>query len=120
MEKFSVTGSYLPTAANAVAIPVITVDSKAIANSGTSTSVLDILRRTVPQFNGNTNIGSENANVGSGSTNAAVNFNDYSRLAIRLAPADFTARLNRRALAEPSPRKNSYNSQSKAGRRMQP
>ena len=77
MEKFSVTGSYLPTAANAVAIPVITVDSKAIANSGTSTSVLDILRRTVPQFNGNTNIGSENANVGSGSTNGG------SQLALR-------------------------------------
>ncbi len=77
MEKFSVTGSYLPTAANSVAIPVITVDAKAIANSGTSTSVLDILRRTVPQFNGNTNIGSENANVGSGSTNGG------SQLALR-------------------------------------
>lgn len=69
MEKFSVTGSYLPAAANAVAIPVITVDSQAIANSGSATSVLDILRKTVPQFSGNGNIGSQNANVGSGSTN---------------------------------------------------
>ena len=69
MEKFQVTGSYLTPAANSVAIPVITVDSKAIANSGSSTSVLDILRKTVPQFQGNANIGSQNANVSSGSTN---------------------------------------------------
>src|ERR1019366_9111844 len=69
MEKFQVTGSYLTPAANSVAIPVITVDSKAIANSGSATSVLDILRKTVPQFQGNANIGSQNANVSSGSTN---------------------------------------------------
>ena len=77
MEKFQVTGSYLTPAANSVAIPVITVDAKAIANSGNSTSVLEILRKTVPQFNGNTNIGSANANVGSGSTNGG------SQLALR-------------------------------------
>jgi iron complex outermembrane receptor protein len=69
MEKFQVTGSYLSPAANTVAIPVITVDAKAIANSGSATSVLDILRKTVPQFQGNNNIGAQNANVGSGSTN---------------------------------------------------
>jgi len=68
MEKFQVTGSYLTPAANSVAIPVITVDSKAIANSGSSTNVLEILRKTVPQFNGNTNLGSNNANIGAGST----------------------------------------------------
>jgi len=55
--------------------------------------------------------------AGSGQPAAALAAYDQ---AIHLAPADFTARLNRRALAEPSPRKNSYNSQSKAGRRMQP
>ncbi len=69
MEKFDVTGSYLPVAANAVAIPVITVDSKTIENSGNNTSVLEILRKTVPQFSGNGNLGSSNANVSSGSTN---------------------------------------------------
>ena len=69
MEKFQVTGSYLTPAANSVAIPVITVDSKAIQNSGNATNVLEILRKTVPQFNGNSNIGASNANVGSGSTN---------------------------------------------------
>ncbi len=68
MEKFEVTGSYLPPAANSVAIPVITVDSAAIENSGNTTSVLEILRKTTPQFSGNSNVGAQNANVGSGST----------------------------------------------------
>jgi len=76
LEKMVVTGSYLPAAADAVAIPVISVDTKAIDNSG-STSVLEILRKTVPQFNGNSNLGSGNANVGSGSTNGG------SQLALR-------------------------------------
>ena len=69
LEKYVVTGSYLTQAANSVAVPVITVDAKAIENSGSSTNVLEILRKTVPQFSGNGNIGSSNANVGSGSTN---------------------------------------------------
>ena len=63
MEAFNVTGSYLPPAANAVAIPVITVDVKTIQNSGNNTNVLDILKKTVPQFSGNTNLGSENGNI---------------------------------------------------------
>ena len=63
MEAFNVTGSYLPPAANVVAIPVITVDTKTIQNSGNNTNVLDILKKTVPQFAGNTNLGSENGNI---------------------------------------------------------
>jgi iron complex outermembrane receptor protein len=39
--------------------------------------VLEILRKTAPQFNGNSNLGSGNANVGSGSTNGG------SQLALR-------------------------------------
>jgi iron complex outermembrane receptor protein len=69
MEKFTVTGSYLSPAANSVAIPVITVDTKAIENAGDDSNLLDVLRKTVPQFSGNGNIGSQNANVGAGSTN---------------------------------------------------
>lgn len=67
--KFEVTGSYLPAAANSVAIPVISIDRAAIENSGSTSDVLEILRKTAPQFNGNANLGSGNANVGSGSTN---------------------------------------------------
>jgi len=77
LEKFEVTGSYLPLAANAVAIPVISVDRAAIENSGSTSNVLEILRKTAPQFNGNANLGSGNANVGSGSTNGG------SQLALR-------------------------------------
>ena len=77
LEKFVVTGSYLPLAANSVAIPVITVDTKTIENSGDNTNVLEILRKTVPQFSGNGNLGSANSNVGSGSTNGG------SQLALR-------------------------------------
>jgi iron complex outermembrane receptor protein len=69
LEKFEVTGSYLPLAANSVAVPVISVDRQAIENSGSASDVLEILRKTAPQFNGNANLGSGNANVGSGSTN---------------------------------------------------
>lgn len=69
LEKFEVTGSYLPPAANSVAIPVISVTAQSIEKSGNNTNVLEILRKTVPQFSGNGNLGASNANVGSGSTN---------------------------------------------------
>ena len=68
LDKFEVTGSYLPPAANSVAIPVITVDNNAIENSGTSSNLLEVLRKTVPQFNGNANLGNGNANVAQNST----------------------------------------------------
>ncbi len=63
METFNVTGSYLPPAANVVAVPVITISAKAIQNSGENVNVLDILKKTVPQFSGNTNLGSSNGNI---------------------------------------------------------
>jgi len=68
LEKFEVTGSYLPPAANSVAIPVITVDNNSIQNSGTTSNLLEVLRKTVPQFNGNANLGNGNANVAQNST----------------------------------------------------
>lgn len=68
LETYTVTGSYLPAAANAVAIPVTSIDTAAIERSGNNNSVLEILRKTMPQFSGNGNIGSSNANVSSGST----------------------------------------------------
>ncbi len=77
LEKFEVTGSYLPPAANAVAIPVISVDSKAIEDTGVKSNVLEILRTAVPQFTGNGNLGSTNANISSASTGGG------SRLSLR-------------------------------------
>ena len=77
MEKYVVTGSYLPPAANSVAIPVISVDATAIQNSGNDNSLLEVLRKTVPQFSGNGNLGSSNANISSGFTQGG------SQLALR-------------------------------------
>ena len=77
LEKFEVTGSYLPPAANTTANPVITVDNNAIENAGSPTNLLEVLRKTVPQFTGNGNLGAANANIGSGSTGGG------SQLALR-------------------------------------
>lgn len=69
LDPVAVTGSYLPAAAVAVAIPVVTIDADALKAAGTQANVLDSLRRRVPQISGNANLGSTNANVGSNSTN---------------------------------------------------
>jgi iron complex outermembrane receptor protein len=69
MEKFVVTGSLIPFAADAPAIPVVSVDISQIERTGTASSVLEILRKAVPQFIGNGNLGATNANISSGSTN---------------------------------------------------
>lgn len=68
LEKFEVTGSYIPQAAGAIASPVTSVSALVLENSVVSTNALDVLRKTIPQFQGNGNLGSSNANIGSSST----------------------------------------------------
>lgn len=68
LEKFVVTGSLIPFAADAPAVPVSTITSVDIERSGAQTSLLEVLRKTVPQFVGNGNLGATNANTSSGST----------------------------------------------------
>lgn len=68
LEKYVVTGSYIPLAGAATAIPVTVLDSKAIENTGVTSNVMEILRKASPQFTGNGNLGNTNANVASGST----------------------------------------------------
>ena len=68
LDKIVVTGSYVPVAADAIAIPVTVINADEIAKTGIATNALDVLRKAVPQFQGNANIGSENANIASGST----------------------------------------------------
>jgi iron complex outermembrane recepter protein len=68
LEKFEVTGSYIPMAGTATAIPVTTLDAQAIADTGVTTNVLEVLRKAAPQFMGNGNLGNANANIASGST----------------------------------------------------
>ncbi|HVU18068.1 MAG TPA: TonB-dependent receptor [Candidatus Didemnitutus sp.] len=70
LEKFEVTGSYIPAAADeATAVPVQIINQQAIALSGVNTNVLDVLRKTVPQIQGGNNIGLENGNISGNSTN---------------------------------------------------
>jgi iron complex outermembrane receptor protein len=68
LEKFEVTGSYIPVAGTATAIPVTTIDAAAITASGVSANVLELLRKASPQFSGNGNLGNTNANISSGGT----------------------------------------------------
>jgi len=68
LDKLVVTGSYIPMAADALATPVTVVGLPEIERTGVTTNVLDVLKKAVPQFTGNANIGSNNANISSGST----------------------------------------------------
>lgn len=68
LDKFEVTGSYIPFAGTQTALPVTTLDTKAIEATGVTTNVLEVLRKAAPQFSGNGNIGNSNANISSGST----------------------------------------------------
>lgn len=69
LEKFVVTGSLIPIAAGSPAIPVTVISAPEIEKTGVSTDLLDVLKKTQPAFYGSNNIGSENGNISSGSTN---------------------------------------------------
>jgi iron complex outermembrane receptor protein len=69
LEKFVVTGSLIPMAADTPAIPVSVITSLDIQQSGVSTDILNILKKTEPFFYGANNIGSDNGNISSGSSN---------------------------------------------------
>ncbi len=84
LETFVVTGSYIPVAGSATAIPVTTIDSEAIQNTGISTNLLEVLRKTAPQFTGNGNLGNSNADINSGATGggSAVAFRNTQTLVL--------------------------------------
>jgi len=63
MEKFLVTGSYLPQSEAVSANPVVTLDAKEFNFSG-ATDTLDFFRKETPYFMGNGNIGKEVNNGG--------------------------------------------------------
>lgn len=77
LEEIVVTGSLIPLDLNAPGVPVSLVTAEDIANSGVKGDMLDVLTKTQPAFYGGLNIGSENGNVSSGSTNGG------SQLALR-------------------------------------
>lgn len=72
LEKFVVTGTYLPMSAEAPAIPVSTVDVTAIQNSGEANNLMQVLQKVQPQFTGGLNLGPTNGNVASNSTNGGA------------------------------------------------
>ncbi len=76
LEKLVITGSYIPYTVDAPAVPVTVVGVDAIQATG-ETDLLEVIRKAVPQFVGNTNVGAQNSNIGSGTTNGG------SRLALR-------------------------------------
>ncbi len=69
LEKYVVTGSYIPFAADAPAIPIKVVTADEIQSSGESGDLLEVIRKTLPQFVGNSNLGSSNSNIAGGNTN---------------------------------------------------
>lgn len=71
LEKFVVTGSYLPLSGAVAASPVISIDHAAIDLSG-ATDSLQLLKQLTPLFAGNGNIGTELNNGGAGESNVAL------------------------------------------------
>ena len=62
LETVTVTGSLLPTAPDAVAVPIIALDAKQLEQNGVATNALEILRKAIPSFAGRSNAGTSNAN----------------------------------------------------------
>lgn len=69
LEEIVVTGSLIPLDLNAPGVPVSLLTAEDIARSGVNNDVLEVLAKTQPAFYGGLNIGSENGNISSGSTN---------------------------------------------------
>ena len=61
LSQVVVTTSYLPDYANTATKPVQVIGADEITNSGVATDVADMLRKVMPQFTGNGNMGLENA-----------------------------------------------------------
>ena len=71
LEKFTVTGSYLPTSLAVSASPVAVIEKAEIGMSG-STDALGLMKKLTPFFSGNGNIGTELNNGGGGESNVAL------------------------------------------------
>jgi iron complex outermembrane receptor protein len=69
LDKYVVTGSFIPRAASEPATAVTVVTTEDIAKTGVSGDLLEVLRKAVPQIIGNGNLGSSNSNIAGGTTN---------------------------------------------------
>jgi outer membrane receptor protein involved in Fe transport len=57
-----VTGSLLPTTPDEAAVPVVALDAKQLEQNGVASNPLEILRKSIPAFEGRSNAGTSNAN----------------------------------------------------------
>ena len=58
----TVTGSLLPTTPDEAAVPIVTLDAKQLEQNGVASNPLEILRKSIPAFEGRGNAGTSNAN----------------------------------------------------------
>jgi iron complex outermembrane receptor protein len=81
LEKFVVTGSNIPMAAEAAALPVVSVDAQVMSESGVNSDLLDILRKVSPNISG---VGSEAAQIQTGNNfgGASVNIKGLPTLVL--------------------------------------
>lgn len=81
LEKFVVTGSNIPMAADALSIPVAVVDQQVFDDSGVNADTLDILRKVEPNISG---VGQENAQIATSSNfgGASVNIKGLPTLVL--------------------------------------
>src|SRR5258708_14425399 len=75
--EFIVTGTNIPTAADASDVPVMVLGPHDIEETGVNSNILEILRKKIPAFGGRSNAGNSNA------TNTNQNTAGGSQIALR-------------------------------------
>ncbi|MBX3738086.1 MAG: TonB-dependent receptor [Candidatus Didemnitutus sp.] len=71
LDKFVVTGSLIPIAADTPAVPITVMTANDIANSGLGNDLTDVMKKINPFFFGRANLGEDNGNTRAGGTNGA-------------------------------------------------
>ncbi len=80
LDTYVVTGSNLPTAGETPVAPLTLLTPEIIEHTGITNDLLQVIRKSAPQFTGNANLGGDNGNINSGATNGG------SALALRNLP----------------------------------
>ena len=62
LDKLVVTGSNIPTAADAAAVPVTVIGKQQIDDTGLNSNLLEVLRKRLPSLAGRNNVGNSNGN----------------------------------------------------------
>lgn len=71
LDKFVVTGSLIPIAADTPAVPVTVMNAADIANTGLNNDLTDVMKKANPFFFGRGNLGEDNSNTRANGTNGA-------------------------------------------------